>query len=426
MKGPEPDRATSRPVAHTADVVVVGAGLAGVTAASILARSGTSVILIDRTSDHPASFKAEKIEADQAELLRRFGLFELVEPVLARISTVKTVRRDGRVTHVDLEQYGGYYHEIVNQLRRGLDEAVEVRIGRVVSLTTGPDRQSIGLEDGTTLSARLVVLATGPTGHLGERLGIGRKMISERHSLSFGFSIARSDGRPFSFESINYYCENDAERVAYLTLFAFPKNELRANLFTYWDPTEPAVRNLLEQPAPALERLFPRIASEIGAFDVVTRVRSGSVDLYQAVGHRRAGIVLIGDSFQRVCPSVGQGVSRALTDVDVLCHGYIPEWLASDGMGAEKIKMFYDDPRKRDADQVALSASLYAKDMALGSSLLKRLQRTQAWGGLVASVRQRRRLLRLAAWLYSYVRTLRGEVRRGLRWASTRSREDQP
>ncbi len=58
-------------MSRDADVVIVGAGLAGTTAATLLAKSGFSVLLIDRHLEYPACFKAEKVEADQAELLRK-------------------------------------------------------------------------------------------------------------------------------------------------------------------------------------------------------------------------------------------------------------------------------------------------------------------------------------------------------------------
>ena len=37
-------------------------------------------------------------------------------------------------------------------------------------------------------------------------------------------------------------------------------------------------------------------------------------------------------------------------DVQRLCNAYIPAWLATGGMGADKISQFYDDPERMDGD----------------------------------------------------------------------------
>lgn len=392
------------------DVMIVGAGLAGATAATLLARSGFSVVLIDRHREYPACFKAEKIEADQAELLRRMRMFGSLEPTLGVIREVTTVRR-GEVSHRELEQYGGYYHAIANQVRSQLPTEVEFRLGRVTDLSTGTTQQSVTLSDGTVLTARLLVLASGSTARLGEHLGIGRRMISEKHSLSFGFSITRVDDAPFDFDSINYYSEDIDAQVGYVTLFAFPNDEMRANLFTFWDPKDPRVKDMIQQPERELERLFPRLASFSGAFRVTTKVSTGVIDLYEPLGHRQAGVALVGDSYQGACPSTGTGLSKVLTDVDVLCNECIPRWLATPGMGAEKINEYYDSAVKRASDRFSLGAAFHSREVALASTRFNRLQRTRAWIRTVRYVRNSRLLSPLSTTLYDRVLAVRGRTR---------------
>lgn len=55
---------SASPVSDIADVVIVGAGLAGASAAAVLARKGVRVMLIDSRHTYPTCFKAEKIEPD--------------------------------------------------------------------------------------------------------------------------------------------------------------------------------------------------------------------------------------------------------------------------------------------------------------------------------------------------------------------------
>lgn len=393
-----------------ADVVVLGAGLAGATAATLLVRSGATVVLIDRHREYPACFKAEKIEADQAELLRSFGMFEALKHSLSEIDDIVTVRR-GEVSHRGDEQYGAPYHDIVNQVCSSMPPEVDVRLGRATQLITGESRQSVSLSDGTVVTGRLLVLASGPNSQLGEQIGIRRKMISENHSVSFGFSIARVDEKRFDFESVNYYSDDPADRVGYVTLFAFPGGEMRANLFTFWDPKAPAVKEMIQRPASELERLFPGLSSFIGPFRVTTKVATGVNHLYETVGHRQPGVVLIGDSYQGACPSTGTGLSKVLTDVSVLCNDCVPRWLATTDMGVEKIDEFYDSDVKRASDRFALEAAFHSRETALVSTRFNRLQQTRAWANAVRLVKRSRVLEPLATTLYNRVLSVRARMR---------------
>ena len=104
-------------------------------------------------------------------------------------------------------------------------------------------------------------------GALGYKLGIKRRVLAERHSVSFGFTIARRDGTPFDFEALTCYGERTADGIDYLSLFPVPSG-MRANLFMFRDPTDPIMRELRRRtgsnrPAAAagtaaLPRRFPR------------------------------------------------------------------------------------------------------------------------------------------------------------------------
>ena len=68
----------------------------------------------------------------------------------------------------------------------------------------------------------------------------------------------------------------------------------------------------------------------------------------------RAGVVLVGDAFASTCPVAGTGTDKVFTDVTQLCNVHIPAWLASEGMGEDKIAAFYDDPIKKACDEWAI------------------------------------------------------------------------
>jgi 2-polyprenyl-6-methoxyphenol hydroxylase-like FAD-dependent oxidoreductase len=88
------------------------------------------------------------------------------------------------------------------------------------------------------------------------------------------------------------------------------------------------------------------------------------------------GVVLIGDAFHAPCPASGTGMTRILNDVERLAGTHLPQWLATPGMGEDKIKAFYADPLKVAVDKASVTTSMMGRRSALDPSLLWRVRRT--------------------------------------------------
>jgi 2-polyprenyl-6-methoxyphenol hydroxylase-like FAD-dependent oxidoreductase len=376
--------------------VIVGAGMAGAVAARLLARLGLCVALVDPQPRCNPCFKAEKIEPDQCELLEKFGLMHALVPHSGRIREVLEAK-DGRILRrLVLEQHGIRYHDMVNLLRDQIPGEVEFRLGRVRDVVSGPDRQRVLLADGGEIEARLVVLASGTAGQLASRVGPPRQSIQSEQSVSFGFDVARSDGRPFAFDSVTYYPDGHRSRVGYLSLFPIG-DVMRANLFTFWSLRGDQATAFVREPRATLESVLPRLSRLIGTIEVVGRVESARVDLFSVEPRPQAGLVPIADAFQSVCPSTGSGLSKVLTDVDVLCHEMVPEWLSSPGLGADKVARWYAHPRKLAVDERSLSGAEYRRRVSLDGSLRWRAHRARVYssmrlGGGAESFRLTRKL----------------------------------
>lgn len=355
------------------EVAIVGAGLAGATTAAVLGRQGYRVILIDSRATCPACFKAEKIEPDQAALFREFNLLDGLLPATARIREVLSARGRFPFRRATIEQYGIFYQDMVNGVRTQIPGNVEQKTARVQDIVPGADMSRVKLMSGEWLQARLVILACGTGGSLFSRLGIGKKMISEGHSLTVGFNLESESGKPFPFDSLTYYPASTDARAAFLSLFPI-EHAMRANYFTYWKPGEPEVDRFQKDPTAELLRTFPHLTRFTGSFRVIGRIEMGPADLYRAEGYLQPGLVLIGDAFQSVCPTTGTGVSKVLTDVQVLCS-CIPDWLRSAGMGTDKLVGFYQHPRKVACDRSSLDSALYSRTFFLDPSVRWTAQR---------------------------------------------------
>lgn len=353
------------------DALVVGAGAAGVCAAHVLCARGLRVGLVDSRSKCPPTFKAEKLEPDQIAILEEIDLLQQAMPALSPLREVVVYRRHSIIERLKIDQFGMHYDSFVNTLRGTLPPAVTQIVDTGTELDTG-DHPSIKLQSGKTITARLVVVAAGTSGRLRQVTGAVRRDVSVPHSIAFGFDLALESGR-LPHDGVNLLPDRYTDLVGFLTLFPTPVG-VRANLFTYHDPQSEWTREMRLNTAVALERTFSALRKVVGNFTVNGRVNASAIDLWTSDVTPQAGVVLIGDSFQSVCPVTGTGLSKVLTDVKVLGQ-MAPEWFATPGMSAEKTGAFYGSVVKRSSDSRSLQSALYSKRASIDQGLKFRLVR---------------------------------------------------
>src|SRR5215510_10029240 len=145
---------------HT-DIVIAGGGLAGSTAAAMLARGGFRVVLVDPHPIYPPDLRCEKLDGPQTRILRRTGLADAV----LRAGTFDGecwIARFGRVVEKrGGDQYGILYDTLVNTMRAQVPASADVICAKVTAIAHSADRQIVTLSTGEEISARLVVVANG-------------------------------------------------------------------------------------------------------------------------------------------------------------------------------------------------------------------------------------------------------------------------
>ena len=361
------------------DVAIVGAGLAGSLAATMLGRRGVSVALIDPFEHARPDFRCEKIEDRHAESLAKAGVLDEILPVARRYENV-WVARLGRLAEIKpIVEYGIAYGDFVNGIRRLIPSEVVFVHNKVASLSLTPERQTLTLLSGDQISARLVIGATGLGAGFLDRIDMHRREISKCHSLSIGFD---ADSENLPFDSLTYFGEDPSHRVAYITLFPLASG-LRVNIFTYHDLDDPWVRRLRISPMDAIAEALPRLERLTGRLRVRGAVKIRPVDLIATENAAQPGIALVGDAFSTACPVSGTGASKALLDTERLCNVHVPDWLSTPGMDADKIAAFYRDPIKTACDTHSLKTSLFSKRSTLGQTALWSAFR---WGCYAGSV----------------------------------------
>ena len=358
-----------------ADVIIIGAGLAGTASAAALAKAGREVALIDARDVYPPEFRAEKFGPVQMAHLERMGLAEAAMAQVTRHESVRIARFGHIVAEGKDVEYGFHYADLVNGVRAALPDRVRRILGRVSDIATGPDRQSVTMTDGTQVEGRLLIVATGSGDAIRSKAGIGRTVLSPSHSLVFGFSLEAAPGS-YPFESLCVYGKGPADRISYIGIFRIG-DEMRVNLFVYRTLDDPWTQRFRAAPTETLLETMPELARLCGELKVKGGVAVRPIDLVMAADYRRDGVVLVGDAFRTCCPIIGMGVVKVLTDVDRLCNHYVPRWFATPGLGSDKIAAFYDDEVKRQCDEKGHALSLYARSLATDPGLVWRARRVR-------------------------------------------------
>lgn len=365
--------------AHRTDIAIVGGGLAGSTAALLMAQAGMSVAVIDPYPVYPDDFRCEKLTASQVRLVRELGLEDVLAPVWTPVHEVSIAREGRLVEQKAADERCLRYDAMVNAVRDAWPASVEFVEGRVDAVETTSDRQTIRLNGGSVIDTRLVVLATGPGDKLRSSLGMRRRVIRARHSVSVGLDLVNDAGGRVSDSTLTYYGERAGDGIAFATFFPLG-GRTRCNLFCYLDPKGPGIRQFREAPQEALHAFLPSLKSIAGNVNVAGEAEIRVCDLYEIDGVERDGVVLIGDARRSSCPATGTGVSRVLCDAERLVKAHLPRWLATPGMAASKIAGFYADPFPLRLDRDASARAERYRYAAVSSSWRWRIRRLLVLG----------------------------------------------
>lgn len=369
--------ATDLPCSERCDVVIVGGGFAGSAAALALGRQGLSVRVIELSGTPPHAFRAEKFSADQLPLLASVDLLDAFKPH-TRVA-LKAINIRGRriIDRPQVEDHGLMYADMVKLLRQRLAGTPVLVHGRATQVALHGDGGSVTLSDGRRFDARLVVLATGHARSLRESLGIVRRVVHPVPTINVAFTLKAPAGG-FAFPSLAAYGESTGDGVDYTSIFPVG-DTMRVNTFVFSRLDDPRIGAFKRDPLGALLELQPGLARWLHGAEAIDRAEFFSVELSICDNVLQPGLVLIGDAYRTSCPAVGSGLSCLLVDVERLAH-HAPRWLATPGMGTDKIGAFYGDEAKRVSDEQTHRVAIARRQSVTSRSLANQLRRALHFG----------------------------------------------
>jgi 2-polyprenyl-6-methoxyphenol hydroxylase-like FAD-dependent oxidoreductase len=343
------------------DVVICGAGVAGLALAALLGKQGRRVLVVEKHRHYPIVHKGELFQPRSLQIMHQSGLLTPLREAGARDVTALACRTScGHfLTALDYRLLGGTFQRgMVQSYRRTLD-TMAAHLGPAVSVWLGTRAQrplydragrvcgvSVLGDDGSVdVHARLTVAADGPASKLRDAVGIS----VNPHPYGHQFASFEIENSPAIGDEMNAYLTRDGIRA----LFELPGRRARLHVQIPSGAFRGVGRAGLKPWTDSLLRATPaldRVADPLRASCDSVQVLSASRFLVPC--WTRPGFVLIGDAAHCVHPMVGQGMNAAIMDASQLACALadlsaLTEADVSDALGR------YERARRRQLEYVA-------------------------------------------------------------------------
>jgi ubiquinone biosynthesis UbiH/UbiF/VisC/COQ6 family hydroxylase len=302
------------------DVIVSGAGIVGAAFALGLKSANVSVAVIEpqpplAPASEPAwDSRVYTVSPGNADWLDTLGAWRRIAP--ERLTRVEAMRVFGDRAPAQLE-FSAYEagmrelawvaesRELQRALWRTLEDASHVTLyaGRCADIAWGRDDARITLEDGTELSARLIVGADGADSWVRSRAGID----ATTHDYGqLGVVANFETQRPHGGVAYQWFTGDGV-----LALLPLPGERVSI----VWSVREARGRELLAYtPEQLCVEVEGASAGALGALKLVTPAAAFPLKRQRVVRLVEPRAALIGDAAHNIHPLAGQGVNLGLRD----------------------------------------------------------------------------------------------------------------
>lgn len=304
-----------------ADVVIVGAGLVGLTAAIAMATQHQRVILIDSQppkhttpSSQPWDARIYALTENTIDWLKTLGIWARVDASRVNPIDAMALYEPTRSTPLMLRAedahllHMGCILENSNLMRACVqtlaDLHLEVTIAKPISIQHHAQSVTLALDNQQTVRAKLVIAADGVHSWIRQQMQIGASFKTFHQT-----AIVTNFNTQYAHGNIARQWFMPHETMALLPL---PQQVVSM----VWAVPSTRAQSLLKLPVDALTKEVEQFGqASLGKLDICGALLS--FDLNQQTAQTLIGerVVLVGDAAHQVHPMAGQGVNLGFRDV---------------------------------------------------------------------------------------------------------------
>lgn len=347
----------------TADIAIVGGGLAGLTAAVALARAGRSVVLM--APERPVDRRTTALLGESVAIVRSLGVFEAVAAEAQPLRGIRIIDATGRLfrapevlfdaAELGLEAFGQNVpnEPLLTALEREADRLGVVRLAATATgIEAGPDAIALAGSDGSEVAVRLCVGADGRKSSVRSAAGIGLREGRDTGQAALVGSFSHT--LPHGDVSTEFHTPNGP-----FTLVPLPGNRSALVWVTTTEEAD-SLRSL--SPTAIAEAVERQASSFLGA--MTTASPTQTFPLATATATRLVGdrIALIGEAAHVLPPIAAQGFNLTLRDIAALVR--LVAGVADPG--ARDILEGYGREREADLGIRAMAVSLLNRSLLSG------------------------------------------------------------
>lgn len=344
------------------DVVVSGGGIAGMTAAAAFGTQGYSVLCVDPTppvmaeADAGSDLRSTAFLQPSVDILQKAGLWARFEAHAMPLQVMRIVDAGGevptpRVSHafdasdISDQPFGWNLpnwllkRECVARLAELPNVTFRPGIG-TRRLTTRESAALVGLSDGSTVEARLLVAADGRNSPMRQALGIGvRTTRFGQKALAFAVT------HPVPHENVSTEIHRSGGPFTFVPL---PDRDGQPCSAIVWMETGPEVARLLSlSPAEFEEEMNTRSCGLFGPLKLASRLTVWPIISQIAERFNAERTALMAEAAHVVPPIGAQGLNMSLADLSALIDLSTPDTLGTPAMLSAYHRRRYPDVAMR-------------------------------------------------------------------------------